>query len=221
MDIDTDQEGDQGTYRIRITANIAAQALTDSTEFDLVVFPGDCLTESVSPDSALGPVDYVIGQGLLALEPTWTSSVAAFACPAAYRIYFDVGGAWQPEPLPAITTNVLFFKDANGFLDVETTDIALDQETFYVRLTKESIYSELPQDDLIGPLGIYRIYIHFIDPCWLATITPAFFDDSSLTYSLFEFQEFFLTNMEVSIDCGGVTQELVYKSGLLAPSADL
>ena len=113
------------------------------TQFEIEVFPADCVSEFVSPDGTLGPFDYVIGSGVLALQPTWTSSVDFFVCPAKFAIYLDVGGAWV-SPVPAAQAPALNFKPINGFLDIETSDLALDGQTWRIRLTKESIYSQAP-----------------------------------------------------------------------------
>lgn len=77
------------------------------------------------------------------LEPTWTSSVQIFACPAWFKIYFW-DNVWV-NPIPPAQADVLTFKPLNGFVDIETADYALDQLTWDIRLTKESIYSQVDQ----------------------------------------------------------------------------
>ena len=101
----------------------------ETTEFNLVLYPGDCLQETVSPDGTLGPIDYLIGSGLRPLEPTWTSSVELYTCPAKFAIYFDEMGSWVSLPPTidgVVTADVLTFKPLNGFLDLDTADLSLD-----------------------------------------------------------------------------------------------
>lgn len=107
------------------------------------MYPNACVTETVSPDTTLGPFDYIIGSGVLNIEPTWTSSVTAWTCPAQFKIYYDDNGVYT-EPLTTDQLGVLTFFTANGFLDVETVDLAYDQTTWTIYLTKESIYSTEP-----------------------------------------------------------------------------
>ena len=52
-------------------------------------------------------------------------------------------------------------------------------------------------------------------------MVPPAFDDTELTFSLFEAHEFFFSDMQVAIDCGGITQELVYQSGPLGAGYDI
>lgn len=89
------------------------------------MYPNDCVSETVSPDSTLGPFDYVIGSGVLELEPTWTSSVVAWTCPAQFKIYYDDSGIYT-EPLTVLQQAVLTFDATNGFLDIETADLDYD-----------------------------------------------------------------------------------------------
>ena len=107
----------------------------------------------------------------------------------------------------------LTFNDANGFLDVFTTDFILDGTSWDVRITRTSKYSNAAQNGLNGPTGIIDYTISFLHKCWQATLTPPKFDDASLFYSLEEAQSFLFANMKSSENCGGITQELIYVSG--------
>lgn len=113
----------------------------------------------------------------MALEPTWTSSVTSWTCPAQFKIYYDDNGVYT-EPLTADQLDVLTFNDVNGFLNVETADLRFDQISYTIYLTKESIYSTEPQNGLVGPLGVYEIVINILDPCWISPLTAAVIDDT-------------------------------------------
>ena len=84
----SDDQNIEGTYRLAIVGSVPTTILTDQSEFNLNVYPGECLQEFVSPDGTLGPIDYIIGSGVNPLQPTWTSSVQIFTCPAWFKIYY-------------------------------------------------------------------------------------------------------------------------------------
>ena len=81
----TDQVSDIGTYLIDVTGTV--QGLEQKTQFNVIVVPTECLSETVSPDGTLGPIHYDIGSGLQHFEPTWTSSVSVYTCPSRFMVY--------------------------------------------------------------------------------------------------------------------------------------
>ena len=75
---------DAGDYVLRITGtSISDSTIKADTQFNLVVFPGDCLPEVVSPVGTLDPIDYYIGvTSTLTLQPEWSSNVVStYTCP--------------------------------------------------------------------------------------------------------------------------------------------
>ena len=93
-------------------------------------------------------------------------------------------------------------------MDVETSDYSLDGKTWQLRLTKTSLWSnEAP--------GNHFITISFLDPCHGATLTAPAFNINSSSVMLFDSLSFSFTNLKSNINCGGITQELVYTSGPL------
>lgn len=139
------------------------------------------------------------------MEPTWTSSVDFFTCPAKFEIYRidDTSGARRA--LTPAEVAVLTFDPVNGFVDLETNDFSLVGETWVIWLTKESIYSSAAQVDLIGPLGIYVIEISFFDACADAGLTAAAFAETEVTFDLFAAQLILFSDFTSDQSCGGVT----------------
>ena len=83
--VNTNNQTDCGTYRVAVKST--EQSLIAETYFELIVIPVDCRNEKVSPDGTLGPIDYYIGSGVVKLNPTFTSNVNRFTCPAKFEIY--------------------------------------------------------------------------------------------------------------------------------------
>lgn len=71
-------------------------------------------------------------------------------------------------------------------------------------------------------MGIHYITVTFEDPCHnTAVLTPAQFDDSSVEVYLFDPLSFLFIDFQVSINCLGKTQELIYSEGPLKSQGGL
>lgn len=74
------------------------------------------------------------------MDPTWTSSVDFFTCPATFEIYrVETNG--DRRDLTATEEAILTFDPINGFVDLESNDFTLAGQTWIIWLTKESTYS--------------------------------------------------------------------------------
>ena len=74
----------------------------------------------------------------------------------------------------------------------------------------------MPQKGNQGPSGITTVEIKLWDPCWKVPLTAAVFDNTRLSYDLYNTQNIQYTDFSYvgnSAQCRGQTQELIYLSG--------
>ena len=136
-----------------------------------------CQIDEVINLSLISDTKYYIAQdGLKEFKPEWTHTVPA--CPVEYGVSRIIDGA--ERPLNSAEKLVLtHFSLTNGWLDLQTSDYALDGEVWSINLFMRSIYSNAPKRD-----GELVFEIEFRDNCWDSILEPAKFRETSATYDL-------------------------------------
>ena len=155
---------------------------------------------------------YIAEDGLVKYQPTWTHS--ELGCPIEYLVSRIVDGV--ERPLTDEEKTVLGHDDTNGWLDLITSDYALDGEIWTIRLFMRSSFSESPLKD-----GAHVFDIEFRDICWDSDLQSAAFAERYMLYEVWQMQSNMFTKMidnSQGLLCGGYTHELIYIDG---PKLDL
>jgi len=211
FDVFTDNPENLGKYKIAVVGKVPAAYMenvyTEELLIDLWVMDG-CEDDDVTNLTTIDDTLYYIAEdGLVSYQPTWTHS--ELGCPILYMVSRIVDGVERdltPEEALVLTHN-----SANGWLDLQTSDYALDGEVWTIRLFMRSEFSKSDKKD-----GAHVFAIEFRDICWDSELTAAIFDLETFTYDVWQMQSNIFTKMvdeSQGLLCGGYTHEIIYLDG--------
>ena len=183
-----------------------------------------CETDEVTTLSSISDTLYYIAEdGAVKFEPKWSHTEPH--CPVEYLALRNEDGVLRP--LNEAEKSIVSFDDKNGFMTLDTSDYALDGQVWSMQVIMRSTFSKMSSDKRDGT---YAFNIEFRDVCWDSRLQAASFDETLITYDLWQVQKIAYTKMvdlSQGDKCGGRSDQVVYLSGpkrdeTLAPvNADL
>jgi len=179
-----------GKYYISVIGKVPAMYMDLPYEEELIIelrVKDGCEDDQVTNLSVVADTLYNVAEdGLVRYMPTWSHSEEG--CPIEYLVSRVVGGV--ERPLSADEETVLKHFNTTGWLDLETSDYALDGEVWTIRLFMRSSFSKSPLRD-----GAHIFDIEFRDICWDSKLLAASFEEAFMLYEVWQMQSNLFTKM--------------------------